>query len=347
MFFEHLIFSCCAFSLCVCLTALTRKIVISKGWIEQPSIDRWHKKNTALFGGVAIFSSLIICWLLSSANIPTHQVFIHAKYATIAHPLKPALLLGSSLLFIMGLFDDFKSVKPYTKLTCQVLAALLVVIFGHRLHWFPFVPLDIFMTLLWIIGITNAFNLIDNMDGLCAGVSLIVSLYFAFWFSAAQPEAALIAVILAGASAGFLMYNFNPAKIFMGDCGSQVLGFSVSILAICFSESISDSILLAIAGPIMILIIPVFDTVFVTLNRISSRRSIFMGGCDHTSHRLVSLGFSEKKAVLLLYGVACVSGLVVILIHNNNVITSLVILAAYFLLACFLGRFLSQKEGIS
>ncbi len=340
---KHLILFCCSLILCILLTEVTRKKAITKGWVAKPSKDRWHKDNTALFGGIAITLSLLPNWVLASI-FTAHIPFESFTANTTSHS-NPTLffLSGVVILFIMGLVDDFRGVRPHMKLFLQIVAAILVILSGHRLHWFSFQLVDSILTVLWIVMITNAFNLIDNMDGLCIGVSLIASLHFLLWMYVALPQTAFLASALAGTCVGFLLFNFNPAKIFMGDCGSHVLGYSLSVLAIYFSENISDSLLVSVSGPLLILIIPVFDTIFVTINRIREGRSIVIGGCDHTSHRLVSLGFSEKSAVLLLYAIAFIAGLTVTLIAVSSLEIGSLIVFSYTVLCCFFGWLLANK----
>jgi UDP-GlcNAc:undecaprenyl-phosphate GlcNAc-1-phosphate transferase len=244
----------------------------------------------------------------------------------------------------LGLYDDFRNVKPHKKLIGQIMVASIVVFFGFRLNWFSSRMLDIMGTLFWIVGMTNAFNLIDNMDGLCAGIGCIASITLALLYYSTAPDAAVIASILAGASAGFLIYNFSPAKIFMGDCGSLVLGFTLSVLALYYSERAAGPALTSIAVPILILIVPILDTTVVTLMRTLSGRKAFTGGRDHTSHRLVLIGFSEKKAVLFLYGTGTVSGLAAILVSRSNVMTSLAVIIPVAVVIILIGIFLSKLK---
>lgn len=300
------------FILCMGLTPLIRKLAFQKGWIAHPCSDRWHKKPTALFGGVAIFASIVISLITMIVYPSGTPPDVITGIGSTPQPFGITLLLAVGLLFILGLIDDFRNIAPHLKLIGQIGVASLVVCSGYRLNWFAYPVPDSLVTLLWIVGITNAMNYIDNMDGLCAGICLIVAISFAFLFLSAAPDAALIALIIAGASAGFLIYNFDPAKIFMGDCGSMVLGFAVSFLSLHYSANISGSAITAVVVPVLILAIPILDTVLVTLDRAINGRMVFVGGKDHTSHRLVLLGLSEKKAVLLLYGLSTLGAIAAI-----------------------------------
>jgi UDP-GlcNAc:undecaprenyl-phosphate GlcNAc-1-phosphate transferase len=247
-----------------------------------------------------------------------------------------------TFLFIVGLLDDFLHIKPQTKLVGQILIALLVTFLGFRLHWFTSLTLDTMVTIAWIVGITNAFNLLDNMDGLCAGTGLVAAVFLALLFWGPAPEAFLVAMAVAGALAAFLIYNFNPASIFMGDCGSLAIGFSLAVLSLYFSETRAASALSNFAVPIIILLVPIFDTTLVTLIRLLSGRKASVGGRDHTSHRLVLMGFSEKRAVLFLYGIASVAGISALFVSRSDSITSPVVIVPLTLALVLMGVYLAQ-----
>ena len=287
-----------AFLTCAMLTPLVRWVALKKGWVATPSADRWHEKPTALMGGISIFTAVFIpcMWLADFGFIGQ---LLSGNGISGLPSIGAILCLGSAFLFCLGLMDDFHNVKPQTKLVGQIVAAALVTGVGYRLHWFESLTLDTMATLIWIVGITNAFNLIDNMDGLCSGVGLVATAGLAVLFSGVSAEAFHISLIFSGALAGFLIYNFNPAKIFMGDCGSLVIGFSIGVLTLFYSETDPATHVAVIAVPVMILMVPILDTTLVTAIRLLSGRKASTGGKDHTSHRLVLMGFSEKKAVLL------------------------------------------------
>jgi len=196
--------------------------------------------------------------------------------------------------------------------------------------------------LFWIVGITNAFNLIDNMDGLCGGIGLVAAVVLATLFSVETREPFAVALVLSGAMAGFLIFNFKPAKIFMGDCGSLVIGFSISVLTLCFTSSRLTTPLARVAVPILLLLVPILDTTLVTFIRLLSGRKASTGGRDHTSHRLVLMGFSEKKAVLFLYGVGGVSGLAAIFVSRSDNLTSPAAIVPVVIAIVLMGVYLSQ-----
>ena len=193
-------------------------------------------------------------------------------------PIGTVSWLGITFLFILGLLDDFIHIKPHSKLVGQILVASLVALLGFRLQWFTSLTLDTMVTIVWIVGITNAFNLLDNMDGLCAGVGLIAALCFVWLYMGIVPQGALMAMILAGALAAFLIYNFHPASIFMGDCGSLLIGFTLSLLTLSYPGKIAPNTLSLYAIPVMILMVPILDTSMVTLIRILSGRKASVGG---------------------------------------------------------------------
>jgi UDP-GlcNAc:undecaprenyl-phosphate/decaprenyl-phosphate GlcNAc-1-phosphate transferase len=331
-----------AFTLCLVLTPVVRWFAIKNQWEAKPSNDRWHTKTTALMGGIAIFAAVMIPLLGISDFSSVWQLIRRTNGHTSLPSIGATLAIGAAFLFVIGLMDDFRNIKPQTKLVGQILAASLVAFLGFRLHWFNSLTLDTIATLFWVVGVTNAFNLIDNMDGLCAGVGMVASASLAVLFHATAPEAFRLALILAGASAGFLVYNFKPAKIFMGDCGSLVIGFSISLLALYFPETGPSTYLATIAVPILVLLVPILDTSLVTIIRLLSGRKASTGGRDHTSHRLVLIGFSESSAVLFLYGVGAVAGVAGIFVSQSDSVTSPAVILPVILAIVLMGVYLSQ-----
>jgi len=316
-----------SFCLSFLITPLVRSLAIKNKFVAYPRPDRWHKKPTALLGGIGIYLSCVFATLfLGLAGKPVLPLFI-----------------GSSFLFLIGLLDDSFHFTPYVKLFTQIIAGCVAVFFGVVIGLpFNFI-LAIPLTLLWIIGITNSFNLLDNIDGLAAGIAAICALML--FFSSLYVSENILGVyglVISGAALGFLPYNFNPAKIFMGDSGSMFLGYSLAVISISGSNQAPhlSNFLVTLIVPVLILTIPIFDTVFVMLVRQMQGRSIFEGGKDHTSHRLVTLGLSPRKTVLLLYFISAVFGLISFLFFKSNpVITSAVAFLAVVVLL-FLGIFL-------
>jgi UDP-GlcNAc:undecaprenyl-phosphate GlcNAc-1-phosphate transferase len=331
-----------AFVLCLALTPIVRWVAIKNNWEARPSNDRWHTRTTALMGGIAIFLAIMIPlqWVSDFSSI--WRLILRTNGRPILPSPGAALAIGAALLFVVGLMDDFKNIRPQTKLVGQILAASMVTFLGFRLHWFNSLTLDTIATLFWVVGITNAFNLIDNMDGLCAGVGMVASAAMAVLYHATAPEAFRLALILAGALGGFLIYNFKPAKIFMGDCGSLVIGFSISLLALCFPETRPSTYVATIAVPVLILMVPILDTSLVTIIRLLSGRRASTGGRDHTSHRLVLIGLSERRAVLFLYAVGAVSGMAGVFVSRSDSVTSPAVILPVILAMVLMGAYLSQ-----
>ena len=247
-----------------------------------------------------------------------------------------------TFLFVLGLVDDFLYVKPQTKLIGQILTASLVTFLGFRLHWFNSLTIDTMVTMAWIVGVTNAFNLLDNMDGLCAGIGFISALFLAILYWNIQPEAALTALVFAGSTAAFLFFNFNPASIFMGDSGSLVCGFALAVLSLYYPEIDPGSILSNIAVPVMLMLVPIFDTTLVTFIRLLSGRKASVGGRDHASHRLVLMGFSEKRAVLSLYGIGIIAGLSALFVGQSDTLTSPAVIIPVVIAILLMGIYLAQ-----
>lgn len=275
------------------LTETVRRYAIRFGYVAHPQNNRWHKVPTALLGGVAIYIAYF-CPLLVFAT---------------EYPLLQLLLLGGGSICFLGLLDDLFHFQPYTKLIGQIGVGCLFVAGGQFLGLFDWSILTFALVLLWIVGVTNAFNLLDNMDGLSAGTASITAFCLMLaGGSADNPVVVLVSASLIGATLGFLWFNFYPAKIFMGDSGSLFLGFTLSTLAVTGQWENVTNVLFALLIPVLVLAVPIFDTAFVSLVRFLNGRPISQGGRDHTSHRLVVFGLSERKTVLLFYGMSLLFG---------------------------------------
>lgn len=285
-----------AFAASLGLVPLCRQVALRIGYVATPKADRWHQRQTALLGGLAIASVVLLGGWLGEA---TSQLRV--------------LLIAGSAVFLLGLVDDLVSLKPSTKLVGQIALASLLVYLGYRLHWTESLTLDTMLTLFWVVGVTNAFNLLDNMDGLCAGIGVIVSMALMVNFAGAGDAArAQYVALLAGALCGFLVYNFSPASIFMGDSGSLFIGLTLSALALepAAGGRGGAGVLSIIGAPLLLLVIPIFDTTLVTVLRLLSGRKPSQGGRDHSSHRLVAIGLPERTAVLVLWGLAGLAGVI-------------------------------------
>lgn len=313
--------------LAIVLTPVVRALARRANLVAKPKTDRWHKKPTAMFGGVAIWLSFLIGYLRFMPQDPYGW----------------RILLASTFLFTVGLVDDLIHIKPYQKLVGQIMGSAYIVYYGLTLPWTSSHLVNMALTIFWLIGITNAINLLDNMDGLAAGIGIIASGFLALSFiNTGQMTEALVLVTFAAALLGFLIYNSNPASIFMGDCGSMFVGFFLASAALVnVSGGRSRSFLPVLAVPILVLFIPIFDTTFVTVLRKLSGRAASQGGRDHTSHRLVALGMSERHAVWMLYLLATLSGLVAVLVQQVKLDVSLAAIAGFSILLTLLGVYLS------
>lgn len=319
-----------SFAVGTVFTFLARYVARRYGFVAKPKADRWHTRPTAMLGGTAIFATTILLYLLLVPH--TYESMI--------------VVAASSILFIVGLVDDLLHIKPYQKLIGQMIGASLIVGAGLKMPLTGYELVDIWLTVFWIIGITNAINLLDNMDGLAAGISAIaaISLGLSFAVSGQTSELALVTVFV-GALLGFLVFNFNPASIFMGDCGSMFVGFLLSTLVLLNQTGgRSRGIVPILAVPVLILFVPIFDTTFVTVLRKLWGRKASQGGRDHTSHRLVALGLSERTAVIMLYAFAVVAGGLSLLVSRLQLTQSLALVSAFTVILVIVGVYLSQVK---
>lgn len=317
-------------ALSLIFTPLVRLIAINSGLVSFPRADRWHKRPTALLGGVGIYAATIMPALFL-LNIRDKNVL--------------GLIFGATILFAVGLIDDKFHFTPYAKLFSQIIAGCIAIFFGVIMGLPSGISfLSIPLTLLWIVGVTNSFNLLDNMDGLSAGIAVIASttLFFSSLIFSNNPLG-IYGLILSGAALGFLPYNFNPAKIFMGDSGSMFLGFSLAVISIAGTTRHLSNLLIAMFVPVLILSVPIFDTLFVMALRKIQGRNIFEGGKDHTSHHLVILGISQRKTVVLLYSISIAFSLVAILYSRLNVFVISVIAILAVIILLFFGFFLTEE----
>ena len=315
------------------LTLLVREAARRRGqgWVAKPRADRWHRKPTALYGGVGIFGGFIASYLLRP---PPYFSGI------------TLLVLCASGMFVLGLVDDRYQLKPYAKLVGQITLATLFTLFGLRLHWLPNPILDQGLSIFWLVGVTNALNLLDNIDGAAGGIAAIAALFMVYFcHEGGRTGAAMVAVALCGGCVGFLFFNFNPASIFMGDCGSLFLGFTLGGLALATAEvGARRSIVALLAIPVLLLLIPIIDTTLVTVSRRYHGRRVSQGGRDHTSHRLVALGLSERAATLTLWTLAAVSGGVAVMVDSVPGFIALGLVAAFAMVVLFLMIFLGRVK---
>lgn len=326
------------------LIPLVRRISLRLGQVAQPRSDRWHKTPTPVLGGVGIFAAFILSLLLGR------------QFAIGWDGSHWGLLAGSALMFGLGLYDDVRPVSPPVKLIGQILAGTLVISQGYTTDFFsPRIENQILaqlpnivLTFIWLVGITNAINLLDNMDGLAGGITFITAGFLAYFFwQAGDTSLLMVSLALAGSVLGFLVFNFPPASIFMGDSGSLFLGFTLAVLAIARQPQASN--VFAVMGvPTLLFLLPILDTVLVTFTRILRGSSPTQGGQDHTSHRLIAFGLSERQVVVSLYIVAIVSGVIAATLEAIRYWFSLVLAPALMVLLALVMAYLGRiKVGVS
>ncbi len=325
------------------MTPVAKKLAIKIGAVDVPKDERRvHNKPMPLMGGLAIYISVVLSALLF---LPIDKTLI-------------SILAGGTLILISGIIDDIRDISPKAKLIFQILAAVILILGDVKIEAItnPFTRnssliylngLSIPLTIFWVVGITNTLNLIDGLDGLAAGVATIASLSFVFVANKFNYiPIMIISSIVAGACIGFLPYNFNPAKIFMGDTGALFLGFILAALSI---EGVMKSVAtIAVITPIIILGVPIFDTTFAIFRRLLNGKSIAEADNGHLHHRLLRMGYSQKKTVLILYFISAVFGLSAILIAKANskraVIIAMVVFVVTILLALKMGLTSTKRE---
>lgn len=291
------------------LTPLVRALAHRVGAIAEPAAGRWHRSPTALLGGVAIASAVAVGLLAAfgAASVEGRR----AVLAAVGKPVAIGVGIAAIAMFVVGLIDDRVNLRPQTKFVSQVLAGTVLVVFGIVVPLTPWFVANVAVTVFWFVAITNAFNLLDNMDGVAAGVGAVAALFLAVL--SARSEAwlhACTSLALAGASLGFLRFNFHPATIFMGDAGSLFIGASLAGILVSLPASPSSNLVSVVVIPLTIVAVPILDTGLVSVTRTLLGRSIAQGGRDHSTHRLALLGLSERQVALSLYAVTGVCGMV-------------------------------------
>lgn len=310
------------------LVPLVRWATKKTGQVAQPRQDRWHSQPTPSLGGIAIFAAFALAVLSTGTKMQ----------------LPWGLLIGSGVAFLLGIIDDLRGISPQAKLVGLFLAASAVIFSGYTTEFFPWPIANVAVSFVWLVGLANALNLLDNMDGLAGGTALIVSGFLVYFFWQAGNDAfMLLASSIAGAILGFLVFNFPPASIFMGDGGSLFLGLTLSSLAIA-REPQASNVFAVVGIPTLIFLLPILDTIMVSLTRLMRGQSPTQGGRDHTSHRLVALGLNERQTLLVLLGVALISGLAAIFLEALSYTLSLVLIPAVVLIFTLFTAYLGQLK---
>lgn len=317
-------------------TPLARSFALKLNILDRPSSPRKiHRDGMPLLGGIAIFLSFALTILVNLFIFFTLKDILPSEIASFSSGIKAvsakltAILIGGGSMMLLGLFDDLRPIGAWVKLSGQVLVGILSVLAGLRISLFLTNPIiGGLITVLWIVAITNAFNLLDNMDGLAAGVAIIASvLFFVISFQGGQFFVCTVLAVFAGSLLGFLRYNFTPSSIFMGDSGSLFIGYTLSILTIMSTYYTKDSpTIIPVIMPVLILGVPIFDTLSVMGIRIKNKRPLFGADKSHFSHRLVELGMSRKEAVLFIYLLTFCIGTGALLLNRVSVAGGLTIL---------------------
>ena len=331
-----------AFVVAAAVTPAAIKIAPKIGAMDIPKDERrMHKKPMPRFGGIAIYLGIMAAlavFALKDQGITS-------------------VMTGCTLIYMLGLIDDLKDLKPLVKLCGQIVCATVVYIMGVRIEFITnyFGPGNMafgdvacfIITVLWLIAITNAVNLIDGLDGLAAGIAAISALcigYVAYIHGQYVPTLAMMAI--AGAALGFLPYNFNPAKIFMGDSGSELLGFSIAAVSIL--GTVKSATIVVVIIPALVLGLPIFDTVMAIFRRLAKHQSIGTADKDHLHHRIMKAGFGQKRAVMILYCISGIMGIVAVLYSRGLTVeylglTAVAIMLIYVLLSDTGNRNISLK----
>ena len=320
-----------AFIISFMTTPYTIKIADKIGAVDVPKDQRrMHKKAMPKFGGPAVIIGFLISviYLLCVMSIEgSIELFGSENYGI----KLIGVLLGTIVITIVGIIDDIKTLKPIPKLLGQLLAAVIIVAFGIQIEHIkiPFLykvgltdAFSIIITIVWIVGVTNAINLIDGLDGLSSGISMIscLSLLIIFALNGSPIIAIILTTALAGALLGFLPFNFAPAKTFIGDTGSNFLGFILSVISIMGVAKTYTAVVIVL--PVIVLGLPIFDVLWAIIRRIAkgkSLKAVFQADKGHLHHRIVAKGFSQKQAVLILYGISAAFGIFAVILFDSGI----------------------------
>lgn len=339
-----------ALSISVILTPFAKRVALKYGFVDKPDGRKRHLMTTPLLGGMAIYlafgAAVLAGMLLFSGN--SSMIPIGWKTLCIM------VITGAGLMSIMGFVDDIFGFSPIIKLILHTIAAILVsfifitkgallsvFLTGSSLAWLT-APL----TVIWLVGITNSVNLLDHADGLSAGTCAIAAIFFSILnILAGNFSIAFISAALAGATIGFFFYNYNPASIFMGDCGSNMLGFMLGIIAVLGVYTSEGSIReIAIFAPIFILALPLIDTAFVLRYRWKTRKPLFNADRNHLAHRLMRLGLTHNQSVIVLLVLAALMGILALLLPTLEPYQAVLLFIHALGLICLFAFFINRAE---
>ena len=312
-----------ALTVAIAMTPVSKWLAPRVGMVAKPRMRDIHTRPVPRMGGVAIVFAVMIALIFLRSQMEIQQLV--------------AMIFGAAFMSFLGLADDRFSLSAYVRLLAQVGAALFIWYSGVRIAIFAIDWLDALLTVVWIVGITNAMNFLDNMDGLLAGVSAVVSAFFlVLAVQNGQILVSMLSSALLGACIGFLVWNLNPASVFMGDSGSMFLGFLLACVAIKLRFA-GQSLSVSWMVPLIVLALPVFDMTLVFVSRLRrGKNPLTTPGKDHTSHRISYHGYSRREAVLILYIVCTVLGITALLVAMADEATAFIIGAAVLVLAAYM-----------
>ena len=318
-------------------TPIARAIALKYNIVDHPDSRRIHNEPTPYLGGLFTYVAIIIAGYFAITN-----------FTTLEYLTPVSLFIGFTLIFLAGLLDDLFGLPAGVKMISIGVAASLLYVNGFSVEFTAYHFINYPLTLFWFLGITNSANLMDNMNGLASGCGVITALFMAYLaYLRSDPAVMGLALGIAGAYLGFLKYNFPKAKIFLGDSGSILLGFSLATLGLMVGRHTGPMTTLA---PIFLVGLFVFDTFFVAFSRWSRKIYFWEGGLDHTSHRFVSLGFSNKNAVMLVWGINIIFGLNAVILWHSSVSYGTALAVIISLLGVVFWRYLNkvpiiEKDG--
>ncbi|NOZ50186.1 MAG: undecaprenyl/decaprenyl-phosphate alpha-N-acetylglucosaminyl 1-phosphate transferase [Chloroflexi bacterium] len=319
------------------VTPLARRLAFRTDMVDRPDQRKTHTQPTPLLGGVAIYAAVILALILLGDRFYVHQV--------------AGIFIGATFISFLGLWDDRVALPAKLKLLGQILPAIALILTGVQITIFALPLLNLLLTLLWVLFITNAVNFLDNMDGLSAGVAAIASAFFILLAAlSGQYLVGALAAAMLGACIGFLFYNFNPASIFMGDTGSLFLGFVLAAIGIKlrFPTNIPAVTWMI---PLLVMGVPILDTSLVIVSRLRRRVNPFVTpGKDHLSHRLVAMGATRREAVLTIYLLGGIFGMIAIFVTQATFYEGIAIAAALasgcLYIIFWLERHFSPQPGV-
>ncbi|RUA15935.1 MAG: undecaprenyl/decaprenyl-phosphate alpha-N-acetylglucosaminyl 1-phosphate transferase [Clostridia bacterium] len=324
-----------ALTLAMAVTPLAKRLAMRTNMVDRPAQRKLHVTPTPLLGGLAIYAAVIAALLLMDDKFFVHQA--------------AGIVIGASLISFLGLWDDRMPLPAGIKLLGQVLPVIVLLVTGVRIAIFHSAALNVILTLIWVLFITNAVNFLDNMDGLSAGVSAMASAYFVLLAAlSGQYLVGALAAALLGACIGFLVYNFNPASIFMGDTGSLFLGFVLAAVGIKLRFPTNVPAVTWMI-PALVLGVPILDTSMVIVSRLRRGKNPFTTpGKDHLSHRLTLMGYTRREAVLSLYLLGSIFGMIAVFVTRASIWEAAVIGVSVFLAGVatirYMERILRQKK---